>query len=174
MRRLVSNEGAAALTRVDFSVAAHTIGIHNALEAGGEAVGPDEGRRHILAGYAVSDSTHSCLALGCMGRKAEANGIGFRNAGAPTQAQLRLNMAMGCREVLGQPAQIWGICQRKVCLFSSGSPGEGPMPTLENQLCTTSVCYNVPLGTIIAPIGKGPEAPNRLRSHIHCFGSATL
>lgn len=67
LRRLVPSEDAVALTRVDFSVAAHTIGIHNALEAGGEAVGPDEGWRHVPAGYAVSNSTHSCLALGCTG-----------------------------------------------------------------------------------------------------------
>lgn len=45
------------------------------------------------------------------------------------------------------------------------------MPTLENQFCTTRC---VPLGTTTAPIGKGPEATNRLRSHNHCFGSATL
>lgn len=54
-----------ALTRVDFSVAAHTIGIHDALEASGEAVGPHKCWRHVPAGYAMSNSTHSFLALEC-------------------------------------------------------------------------------------------------------------
>lgn len=60
-------------SRVDFPVSAHTIGIHNALEAGGKAVGPDEGWRHVLAGDAVSDSTHSFLTLGYPGRETEAD-----------------------------------------------------------------------------------------------------
>lgn len=47
--------------RVDLLVAAHTVGIHNALEAGSEAVGADERRGHVLAGDAVSHSTHSYL-----------------------------------------------------------------------------------------------------------------
>jgi hypothetical protein len=70
---MTSTEGAMDLTRVNFPVAAHTIGIHNALEAGGEAVGPDEGWRHVLAGDAVSDSTHSFLTLGYPGRETEAD-----------------------------------------------------------------------------------------------------
>lgn len=67
------------LTRVDFPVAAHTIGIHNALEAGGEAVGPDERWRHVLAGDAVSNSTHSFLTLGYPGRETEADARACRN-----------------------------------------------------------------------------------------------
>lgn len=73
IRELAPIEGAVDLTRVDFPVSAHTIGIHNALEAGGKAVGPDEGWRHVLAGDAVSDSTHSFLTLGYPGRETEAD-----------------------------------------------------------------------------------------------------
>lgn len=88
------NGEAVDLTRVNFPVAAHTIGIHNALEAGGEAVGPDESWRHVLAGDAVSNSTHSFLTLGYPGRKTEADVGAYRNSGphSSPQAQLRCGL----------------------------------------------------------------------------------
>ena len=54
----------ATLTGVDLLVAAHTIGVHDALEAGREAVGTDERGGHVPAGDAVNHGAHTCLALG--------------------------------------------------------------------------------------------------------------
>lgn len=56
--------GARALTGVDLLVAAHAIGIHDALEAGREAGGADERGGHVPAGDAVNHSTHTFLTLG--------------------------------------------------------------------------------------------------------------
>ena len=53
-----------ALTGVDLLVAAHTIGVHDALEAGREAVGTDERGGHVPTGDAVNHGAHTCLALG--------------------------------------------------------------------------------------------------------------
>lgn len=56
--------GSMALTGVDFLVAAHAVGIHDALEAGREAGGADERGGHVLAGDAVDHGAHPRLALG--------------------------------------------------------------------------------------------------------------
>lgn len=53
-----------ALTGVDFLVAAHAVGVHDALEAGREAVGTDERGGHVPAGDTVHDGAHTRLALG--------------------------------------------------------------------------------------------------------------
>lgn len=41
------------LTRVDLPVGAHSIGVHNILEARGELVGPDQGGRSVAGGDSV-------------------------------------------------------------------------------------------------------------------------
>lgn len=46
---------------VDLLVAAHAIGVHDALEAGREAGGADERGGHVPAGDAVNHSTHTFL-----------------------------------------------------------------------------------------------------------------
>ena len=53
-----------ALTGIDLLVATHAVGVHDALEAGREAVGADERGGHVPAGDAVNHGTHPCLALG--------------------------------------------------------------------------------------------------------------
>jgi hypothetical protein len=80
-----------ALTRVDLLVAAHAVGLHNALEAGREAIGADEGWRKFPAGDAVSHSAHSRLTLGCPGgeREAEAGGGGLQQPWTPQSHALR-------------------------------------------------------------------------------------
>ena len=46
------------LTWVDFPVVAHTVGIHDVLEAWSDLVGPDESRWSVIAGDAVHKGWH--------------------------------------------------------------------------------------------------------------------
>lgn len=55
--------GSTDLTRIDLLIAAHTVGVHDALEAGSKAVGADKRRGHVPAGDAVNHSAHACLTL---------------------------------------------------------------------------------------------------------------
>lgn len=79
--------GSTVLTRVDLLVAAHAIGVHDALEAGREAGGADERGGHVSAGDAVNHGAHTRLALrGPGGQKCETDGGAFGGTRAPSPA----------------------------------------------------------------------------------------
>lgn len=81
--------GTTALTGVDLLVAAHAVGVHDALEAGREAGGADECGGHVPGGDAVNHGTHTCLTLG-------------HPAGRPADRQTEEAQA-GPTETLGPP-----------------------------------------------------------------------
>lgn len=51
------------LTGVNLPVTAHSIGIHNILEARGKFVGPDQGRGSAVGGNAVDEGRNRCSAF---------------------------------------------------------------------------------------------------------------
>lgn len=86
--------GAMALTGVDLLVAAHAVGVHDALEAGREAGGADKRWGHVPAGDTVNHCAHTCLALGCpAGRPAD------------RQTDRQMSLMVGPSGTLGSPSQ---------------------------------------------------------------------
>lgn len=102
--------GPVALTRVDFLVAAHTIGVHDALEAGCEARGTDERGRHVPVWDAVNHSAHTLITLGHpAGRQRDkTGGRVFRDPQTPQPGQVETQNTEGAG---------WG---------STGDPGADP------------------------------------------------
>lgn len=63
MSATVSRGGDGALTRVDFTVAAHAVGVYDALEARGQLVGLVVSGRGLLGLHPVEDGGHGGAAL---------------------------------------------------------------------------------------------------------------
>lgn len=80
---------------------------------------------------------------------------------------------MAWRSLVSLP-KSGAFVKRKYASSHQVAQERDPCPLWKTSSTPPGVCYNVHLGTTIAPAGKGSAAPNRLRPHNHCIGSATL
>lgn len=63
MMHTVTERQMIALTRVNLPVTAHSIGIHNILEARGKFVGPYQGRGSVVGGDTIDKGRNCCSAF---------------------------------------------------------------------------------------------------------------